>query len=143
MLLAQGRLSRMKLLRLEFLPLSPDFALLVLRMWLGLSMLVLHGWAKFTGFAEMSSQFPDPLGIGSAASLALAVFAEVACAALLAVGFLTRFAALALAITMGVAFFLQHGGVLVGKGSGELSFLYLCGYLVLLLAGGGRYAFEK
>lgn len=133
----------MKILRLSFIPVSSDLALVALRIWLGLSMLLLHGWGKLQGFSEMSRAFPDPLGIGPAASLGLAIFAEFACSALLIVGFLTRFAALALAITMGVAFFLQHGSVLSGPGNGELAFIYLAGFTVIFIAGGGRFAFEK
>ena len=112
-----------KLLQLRFLPASVDLALLVLRVWLGLSMLVLHGWDKLTKFESMAGSFPDYFGIGSQASLALAVFAELVCAALLVVGLFTRFAALSLAITMAVAFFLAHEGQLRGAGSGETAFI--------------------
>ena len=133
----------MKFLRLTFIPQSTDLALLLLRLWLGLSMLMLHGWGKLKGFSGLAAKFPDPLGVGSQISLSLAVFAEVACAALLIVGFLTRFAALMLAITMGVAFFLQHQMALSGDGSGELAFIYLAGYLAILFAGGGKFAFER
>jgi len=136
-------LDRMKILQLSFIPQSSDFALLTLRLWLGFSMLVLHGWGKFMGFSTMAGQFPDPIGIGSTASLALVVFAELFCSALIAFGFLTRFAALALAITMAVAFFKQHGGMLSGEGSGELAFIYLAGYVALFFSGPGKFAFEK
>lgn len=133
----------MKFLKLSFIPQSTDLGLLVLRLTLGLSMLVLHGWAKLTGFSTMAKGFADPIGLGPEASLGLAVFAEVGCSALLIVGYLTRFAAVALAITMGVAFFVVHKGALTGPGNGELAFVYLAGYLTLLFAGSGRYAFEK
>lgn len=133
----------MKFLRLSFIPQSSDLALLLLRLWLGLSMLLLHGWGKLTGFSSLASKFPDPLGVGSQISLSLAVFAEVACAALLIVGFLTRFAALMLTVTMAVAFFLQHKMALSGAASGELAFIYLAGFLAILLAGGGKFAFER
>jgi putative oxidoreductase len=133
----------MKFLRLSFIPQSTDLALLLLRLWLGLSMLLLHGWVKLTGFSGMASKFPDPLGVGSQISLGLTVFAEVGCSALLVVGFMTRFAALTLSITMAVAFFMQHKMALSGPGSGELAFLYLAGFLAILLAGSGKYAFER
>jgi putative oxidoreductase len=133
----------MKFLRLSFLPASSDLALVTLRLWLGLSMLMLHGWGKLQGFSEMAGKFPDPIGIGSTGSLALVVFAEFLCSAMIVVGFLTRFAALALAITMGVAFFKQHGGMLTGEGSGELAFIYLAGYVALFFSGPGKFAFEK
>lgn len=133
----------MKILRLSFIPVSADFALMMLRIWLGLSMLVLHGWGKLEGFSAKAGRFPDPIGIGSTPSLALVVFAEVFCSVLLMAGFLTRFAALVLAVTMGVAFFIQHEMQLSGPGSGEMAFLYLGGYLTILFAGAGRFAFER
>ena len=39
-------------------------------------MLYAHGWPKLASFSEKSGGFPDPLGIGSPASLTLAVFAD-------------------------------------------------------------------
>jgi putative oxidoreductase len=120
-----------------------DFGLLALRLWLGLSMLILHGWGKFQGFAEASKSFPDPLGVGSPVSLALAVFAEVVCAALLALGLATRLALILLIITMGVAFFVVHGGALTGDRSGELAFIYLGGFVTLLLTGPGRFSVDR
>ena len=131
-----------KFLRLGFLPTSVDAALLVLRVWFGLTLVTLHGWSKCAGFAERSQRFADPFGIGPTASLGLAVFAEVVCALLLVVGLFTRFAALACAITMATAFFFAHGGRLTGQGNGELAFMFLGGFVVLLLAGGGRFSLD-
>lgn len=134
--------SLLKLFQLNFVPRSADFALLVLRVWLGGALLVLHGWSKLTGFGTMASKFSDPLGVGSSASLSMAVFAEVGCAALLALGLLTRFAALVLVILMTVAFFMVHGGKLSGPGSGEMAFLYLAGFVAILFAGPGRFSLD-
>jgi hypothetical protein len=41
-----------------------NFGLLGLRVWLGLSMLVLHGWGKLQNHATLSQGFPDPSGGG-------------------------------------------------------------------------------
>ena len=131
-----------KLLHLDFLPRSPDVALLLLRLIFGGAMLGLHGWDKLMKFGEMSPKFADPLGVGSTTSLVLALVGEVLCAALLVVGAYIRFAALGAAITMGVAFFIVHGGQRSGPGSGEMSFLYFSAYLALLFAGGGRYSLD-
>jgi len=60
-----------RILNLEFLPTSVDLGLLVLRLWLGLSLLGLLGWTKLSTFGEMSGKFPDPLGIGHPGSLGL------------------------------------------------------------------------
>lgn len=90
----------------------------------------------------MAEKFLDFLGMGRTPSLALAVFAEVVCAALLVAGLWTRVAALALVVTMAVAFWVAHGGRLSGPGSGEMAFLYLGAYVVLFVAGGGKYSLD-
>lgn len=115
-------------------------ALLLLRVWLGLSMFFLHGLDKLVHFGDKSSKFPDVLGLGSTGSLVLAVFAEVFCSAMLVLGLLTRFAAFSLCVTMLVAYALVHKMALSGAGSGELAFIYLAGFLALLMAGPGRYS---
>ena len=127
----------MKLLQLGILPASASAALGVLRVWLGLSMLLLHGWGKLATFAATAAQFPDPLGIGGHASLALTVLAEAFCSALLVLGLFTRLAALVLVIEFSVAFWLVHGHALTGAHSGEPAFLYLAGFVALFLGGAG------
>lgn len=120
-----------------------NLALLLLRVWLGATMLLNHGVGKLTGFRSMADGFPDPFGIGHTASLALVVFAEAFAAALLAVGLVTRFAGLVLAIDMAVAFTVAHKGALSGGHSGEVAFIYLAGYVALTLAGGGAFSVDK
>lgn len=134
--------ARMKLLHFNFLPRSADAALLVLRLWHGLALLGLHGWGKLTGFGAMAGQFPDPFGIGSKTSLALAIFGELVCAGLLVVGLFTRLAALAAGITMATAFWFAHHGKLSGDGNGELAFVYLGAFLALFVGGGGRFSID-
>jgi hypothetical protein len=87
----------------------------------------------------LSGKFPDPIGVGSSASLALAVFGEVVCTFLVALGLFTRFAATVLAITMATAFFAVHKGALSGPASGELAFIYLAGWITLLISGAGAF----
>lgn len=130
----------LNLLRLSFLPLSADLGLLILRVTLGFSMLMLHGWNKFQNFGTIGPKFMSLFGvIPPQVSLGMAIFAEVLCSVLLILGLFTRFAALALAITMAVAFFIQHKGQLIGPGNGELAMVYLTGFITLLAAGGGKY----
>jgi putative oxidoreductase len=133
----------MKLLNLNFIPRSPDIALLMLRVWLGLAMFWLHGWGKLSNLIKGTSKFPDLLGIGQLPSLILVIFAEVVCALLLVAGVYTRFCALVLAITMSVAFFIAHGAKLSGPGNGELAFIFLAGFVTLVVAGGGRFGFDR
>ena len=131
------------LFTLSFIPQSVDFGLLVLRLWLGLTMLLNHGLAKASGFSELVKTFPPIVGT-RAVSLGLVVFAEVGCSVLLIVGLLSRFASLGLAISMGVAFFVAHKASLaMGPGSGELAFIYLAGYVTLFFSGPGKLAADK
>lgn len=131
-----------KLLRLEFIPTSVDLAVLVLRTALGVQMLMGHGWGKLATFSERAATFPDPLHIGHSTSLALAIVGEVGCSVLICLGLLTRFAAVGSAITMAVAFFLVHHAHLTGENNGEMSFLYMIGYIAILLIGPGRYSLD-
>ena len=106
-------------------------------------MLVHHGVDKLKNFDDLAPNFPDPLGIGHSASLALAVFAEFFASLLVIFGLVTRWSALVLAIDMTVAFISVHKGALSGNHSGELAFMYLMGYVTLLLAGPGCFSVDK
>lgn len=120
-----------------------SFALLILRVWLGLTLLLNHGVAKLKAFDSMAPGFADPFKIGHTPSFVLVVFAEVIAATMIAAGVLTRFAALVLVVNMGVAFFYAHKGALSGGHSGELAFIYLAGFIALLLAGPGQISLDK
>lgn len=132
----------LNILRLEFAPRSVDFALLVLRVWLGLSMLLLHGRGKLMGFSKLADSFPDPLGVGSTTSLLMAIAGEVVGSVLLVLGLLTRLGALLGMAAMSVAFFIVHQAALKGEHNGEMAFIYLAGYVTIFLAGGGRFAVD-
>jgi putative oxidoreductase len=132
----------MKIFHLNFLPRSADAALLLLRLWYGLPLLLLHGWSKLVGFGSMVEKFPDPLHVGSSISLGLTVFNEVVCAVLIVLGLFTRAAALVGIISMGVAFWIVHAHKLSGAGNGELAFTYLGVYIALLFAGAGKYSVD-
>ncbi len=119
-----------------------NLALLVMRLWLGSAMLFNHGLDKLVHFHDIAPSFPDPLGIGQPVSLALVMFAEVVGSVLLVIGLLTRFAALTLVIDLFVAFLMVHQTALSGKNSGELAFIYLSGFVVLLIAGGGMISLD-
>jgi putative oxidoreductase len=134
----------LKLLKLSFLPKSPDLGLLILRVVLGCSMLWLHGRGKMMNFSATAEKMNGLLGLPGNVNAGLAVFAEVACSALLIAGLFTRFAALMLAITMGVAFFIMHKASLIaGPGSGELAMVYLVAYVTLLFTGAGKFSADR
>jgi putative oxidoreductase len=85
-------------------------------------------------------QFPDPIGMGPAISLGLAVFAELFCSILIGFGFLTRLAVFPLIITMAVAAFVVHAGDPFKQK--ELSLMYLVLYIVLFIVGSGNYSVD-
>jgi len=108
-------------------------------------MLFGHGWGKLVTFGDRMDSFPDPLGVGSAVSLGLAVFAEVVCAFLVSIGLLTRAALIPLIITMLVAAFIIHGpDPLFGSGrTKEMALLFLAGYLSIFVAGPGKFSLDR
>ncbi|MDF1698518.1 MAG: DoxX family protein [Saprospiraceae bacterium] len=118
-----------------------SIAKLILRLAFG-GMMLVHGIPKLQKlFAGGEIQFPDPLHVGATASLILTVFAEVVCAALIVVGFKTKWAALPLAITMLVAAFVHHGADPFGKK--ELALLYAAGYICIGMLGAGKYSIDR
>ena len=114
---------------------AQSLGLLVLRLGVG-GMMLTHGWPKVQRLMETPDKFADPIGLGPEVSLALTVFAELVCAALIVLGAGTRAAALPLLITMVVAAFVVHGDDPFKKQ--ELALLYAAGTLTLLLTGPGR-----
>lgn len=120
---------------------ATDWGLFALRVGVAVLMLFGHGWSKLAGFAEKSATFSDPLGIGSAASLSLAVFAEFFCSILIGLGLFTRFAALSLVINMAVAAFIVHDGAPWAKQ--ELAVIYLVMYVAILFTGAGRLSLDR
>ena len=118
-----------------------DFAKLILRLGFGGFMLT-HGIPKLMKlFAGGEIQFPDPLHLGSTTSLVLTVFAEVICAALILVGFKTKWAAIPLVITMLVAAFVIHGSDPWGKK--EFALIYAVGFIAIGMLGAGKYSLDR
>ena len=118
---------------------ATSLALLVLRIAFA-GMLITHGWGKLTNFEATVQNFS---AMGGFIAAVLVVFAEVFCAFGIIAGLLYRLALIPAIITMSVAFFVAHGGKLVGEGNGELSFLYLMAFIVLMLTGSGKYALDN
>ena len=135
----------MKLKRLLFgtatASLPVDFGLLVLRLGFGVPIALAHGLPKLNRFAERSGSFSDPLGIGSEASMTLAILTEFGCGILLALGLGTRMAALGLMVTMTIIFFIHHGEDPFRER--ELAFTYLGAWLTLFFAGPGRFSLDR
>lgn len=116
-----------------------DLALAILR--IGFSgMMLTHGIPKLNMLAD-PSVFPDPLGVSPTISLILTLIAEVLAPIFIIIGFKTKLAAIPVAITMFVAAFIIHGSDPWSKK--EMALLYLIVFVVIFLAGPGRYAIDS
>ena len=123
-----------------------DIGLLAVRLLVGGSLFIKHRWEKLTTFSMMSAHFPDPIHIGPVPSLAIALVADGICSVLVMLGLATRWAALFVAINIGVAWTLVHHFAFFAKPQGdhgELCLLYISVFLALFLAGAGRYSIDE
>jgi putative oxidoreductase len=133
-----------KLLTLSFLPAMTDLGLLVLRAWLGISMFLIHGLGKAKDFSGTLAMFQEKMGIPKPLAVC-AIIAEAVCSVLLVVGLAARPALIFLGTTMAYAFFKVHQAVLIAPPdvrTGELAFIYLGGFVALLLTGPGRFSVD-
>lgn len=111
----------------------------ILRVGIGASMLT-HGIPKLIYFGDRVAHFPDPLNIGNEWSLGLAIFAEVFGTGALMLGFLSRFAALNLLVTMVVA--ARLGFEAKGFVGAELATVYGVIYLAIIFLGPGNLSID-
>ncbi len=116
-----------------------DLAILFMRIFVG-AMMLTHGIGKLQDYNAIVNAFPDPLGIGSATSFTLITLTEVGCSALLIMGLMTRLSTMPLIVGMFVATFIAFPDKSFAEG--ELSFIYMGIYVMLLISGGGRYAID-
>jgi putative oxidoreductase len=100
-----------------------------------------HGLPKLLAWRERAPTFADPIGLGPVAGFWLVVFAEVACSALVAAGWLTRFACVFLVGFLTIAGFVQHAADPFKVK--ELAFVYLAPFLCLLWTGPGRFSIDS
>ena len=99
-----------------------------------------HGLIKVATFSDLSNEFPNPLGLGSAASLSLVIFAEVFCSLLVLIGLFTRLAAIPIVFAMLVAYLFVHGGYIID--GGELPFIYAIVFALICVTGAGKYSID-
>jgi putative oxidoreductase len=113
--------------------------LLVFRALASILMLT-HGYPKLLKMMEKDFDFPDPLGVGSVASLSLTVFSEFLCPILIMFGLATRYAGFAVAFTMGVAAFVIHAGDPIHVV--EKAYLYLLVFSTIVVLGPGKFSID-
>ena len=119
---------------------SMSLLLLVLRLLFG-GLMLWHGITKIENFEGLVDIFPNPLGLGSRVSLCLAIFAEVFCSVAVIAGAFFRLGLIPLIFTMCVAMFVVHNGQ--SFAAKELATIYLVIYVVLFIAGAGRYSLDN
>jgi len=121
-----------------------NFASFILRVGAGSLMIFNHGLSKLNHFGPMSNNFINPFHIGSSATLALVIFAEVFCSALIILGLFTRLACIPLIFEMAFAFIqVHHWNYAAGQGGGEPALLFLTCFLTLLFIGPGRVSVDR
>lgn len=129
-----------KILNVNDYSTATSIALLAARTGVGALMLT-HGIPKLVMlFSGAPVQFPPVFGMSAEFSLALTVFAEVFCSILIIAGFATRLASIPLIMTMLVAVFIIHAADPVAIKEPALQYLLV--YIVLLVAGSGKYSVD-
>lgn len=123
-----------------------DFGLLLLRVLFGLYLAFGHGLGKITGGPEQWASLGGTMeifGLGFAPTFwgFMAAIAEFVCALLVAVGLLTRPAALLVVINMSVAATAHITGVI--DGGPEMALLYGIAFLSLVFVGPGKYSVDE
>jgi putative oxidoreductase len=133
-----------RFLQLSLVPHRADWALLVLRVWMGMSLLLKHGLDKLLNYSEMVTRFPDPFHIGAHASLAIALVSDGICSVLVVLGLATRWSALIISANVFVAWATVVHFQFFGRGvtPGESIFLYIGSFLAIFLAGPGRFSLD-
>jgi putative oxidoreductase len=128
-------------IRDSFHPGAAGWALTALRVSIPLILMLAHGLPKLQGWSEKSAQFPDLIGIGSPATLALVIFAEFFCAGLIVLGIAARLFAVPVVINFAVAVLMAHAGDPFARK--ELALIFGLTHLVLLIGGGGKLALGR
>ena len=100
-----------------------------------------HGIAKWSNFDTMSTMFPDPLGIGSSASLSLAIFGEVISTLGFIIEAYNQQALIQINYTMSIACFVIHGADPFAVK--ELALVYLAIFVLMYIAGPGNYSVDR
>ena len=116
-----------------------DLALFILRVGFGGFMLT-HGIPKISMLSN-PADFGDPIGFGATISLILALIGEVVAPIMLIIGFKTKWAAIPATITMFVAAFVVHAKD--DLGTKEHALLFFIAFVVIFLAGAGKYSIDK
>jgi putative oxidoreductase len=134
-----------RIVKMSFLQSSTDAGLLFLRVSVGLSLFMKHGYEKIFNFSQMAPVFSDPLHLGSTPSLIIAMISDSICSLLIVFGLGTRWAAAWSFATIFVGWAFQHHFLFFGHlvaDHGELSVLYIVAMGAIFIAGPGRFSVD-
>ena len=118
-----------------------NIALLILRVVFAGSMLYGHGLSKLNRLIEGDLSFANPIGIGEAPTLVLAVFSEFLAPLFILIGYKTKIFSFFPAATMFVAAFIVHLSDPFARK--EKAILFLIGFIVIMMMGPGKYSIDK
>lgn len=118
-----------------------NIALLILRVVFAGSMLYGHGISKLNRLIEGDLSFANPIGIGEAPTLVLAVFSEFLAPLFILVGYKTKVFSFFPAATMFVAAFIVHLSDPFARK--EKAILFLIGFIVIMMMGPGKYSIDR
>jgi putative oxidoreductase len=133
-----------RLLLLKQFPIRTNLGLLTLRVLVFLPLLVKHGALKVLHFGQMAHDFPNPLHIGSLATLAIATLSDAICSVLIIAGLATRWAALFVLCNLLVAFiFVHHFDLMSWKDmGGQIIFMFMGGCVAVFCLGPGKFSVD-
>ena len=118
-----------------------NIALLLIRIVFAGSMLYGHGLSKFYRLIEGNLSFANPIGIGEAPTLVLAVFSEFLAPLFILIGYKTKIFSFFPAATMFVAAFIVHLSDPFARK--EKAILFLIGFIVIKMMGPGKYSIDR
>ena len=120
-----------------------SFGLLILRISIG-TMLIHHGYEKTADIQNFADAFVRPIGLPfPILSSYIAAYSEIYGSWLVIVGLFTRFAALSIVGTIGVAIYHAIVTAVFNIYLLELLILYMGGSLCILLLGSGDFALDR
>lgn len=117
-----------------------DKGILVFRVLAAVAIIKAHGLPKLLNFQETLNHIPDPLGLGASFSAYYAIFTNVFCAVLVALGLVTRFAALLIITLTLTGLFIVHIKDPAKIQDTPLIYSIVFGFIVYM--GAGKYSLD-
>ncbi|MGD1843064.1 MAG: DoxX family protein [Thermonemataceae bacterium] len=114
---------------------------LVYRILLAFAIIRVHGYKKLVHFEAEVLHIPDPFGFGGQAAVVMAILSNVVCAVLVALGLLTRLAALGALIVPLTGLLIVHlNDPWIQK---DAPLMYSLAFSLILFIGPGKYSLDR